>query len=245
MNSWQLWIGLALIIVSVVIYYIQILIFQNPHDTFFYLLQDFAFVPMQILFITLLVNEVLSWREKKALLKKMNMLIGVFFSEVGTELAKICSQFDCQSAELKNILLVNSSWKELHYHEAANNIKQRQFHMDAHKGDLGNLQQYLLDKRPFMTALLANPNLLEHETFTELMWAVMHLTEELSHRSDISQLPKADYAHMEGDIERVYALLVQEWLAYMNHLQTDYPYLFSLAIRNNPFDENASIIFDI
>jgi hypothetical protein len=35
-------------------------------------------------------------------------------------------------------------------------------------------------------------------------------------------------------------LLVREWLSHMEHLKVDYPYLFSLAVRTNPFDPNAS-----
>jgi hypothetical protein len=27
----------------------------------------------------------------------------------------------------------------------------------------------------------------------------------------------------------------------MKHLKADYPYLFSLAVRTNPFDANASV----
>jgi len=27
----------------------------------------------------------------------------------------------------------------------------------------------------------------------------------------------------------------------MKHLKTNYPYLFSLAVRTNPFDTNASV----
>jgi hypothetical protein len=30
------------------------------------------------------------------------------------------------------------------------------------------------------------------------------------------------------------------WLDYMRHLKADYPYLFSLAIRTNPFRLDAS-----
>jgi hypothetical protein len=40
----------------------------------------------------------------------------------------------------------------------------------------------------------------------------------------------------------VYGLLVIEWLKYMQHLKQQYPYLFSLAMRTNPFDANASAI---
>jgi hypothetical protein len=30
------------------------------------------------------------------------------------------------------------------------------------------------------------------------------------------------------------------WLEYMEHLKDNYPYLFSLAMRVNPFDKTAS-----
>ena len=92
-----------------------------------------------------------------------------------------------------------------------------------------------------MLNLLENPNLLEHESFTNLLWAVFHLTDELVHRSDLKKLPDSDYQHLAGDIKRAYHQLLIQWLDYMKHLKHDYPYLFSLAMRTNPFDANASI----
>jgi len=35
-------------------------------------------------------------------------------------------------------------------------------------------------------------------------------------------------------------LLVREWLAHVEHLQREYPYLFSLAVRTNPFAPRAA-----
>jgi len=43
-------------------------------------------------------------------------------------------------------------------------------------------------------------------------------------------------------MKRAHVLLIVEWLAYMKHLKINYPYLFSLAVRMNPFDPNASPI---
>jgi len=43
-----------------------------------------------------------------------------------------------------------------------------------------------------------------------------------------------------GDVRRAYGLLASEWLSYMKHLRDNYPYLFSLAMRTNPFDPQAS-----
>ena len=102
------------------------------------------------------------------------------------------------------------------------------------------LQNFLVDKRGFLLRLLENPNLLEHEHFTDLLWAVFHLAEELSHRTDVKELPDTDYQHLAGDIARAYKLLIRQWLEHMEHLKNDYPYLFSLAIRTNPFNPDAS-----
>ena len=98
-----------------------------------------------------------------------------------------------------------------------------------------------MSKKRFLLALLENPNLLEHETFTELLRAVFHLTEELEKRKDIKQLPKADYDHLKLDTERAYNILIYQWVEYMEHLMNNYPYLFSLAMRTNPFDPNATV----
>ncbi len=92
-----------------------------------------------------------------------------------------------------------------------------------------------------MLILLENPNLLEHDDFTDLLWAVFHLTEELLKRDNLENLTAADYEHLSLDIERAYSRLVKEWLHYMQHLLENYPYLFSLAIRTNPFDKDASV----
>jgi hypothetical protein len=71
---------------------------------------------------------------------------------------------------------------------------------------------------------------------------VFHLAEELSARNQTHNLPDSDYEHLSNDIKRAYGVLVSQWLAYMRHLNRDYPYLFSLALRTNPFDKDASVV---
>jgi hypothetical protein len=90
--------------------------------------------------------------------------------------------------------------------------------------------------------LWGNPNLLEHEAFTETLRAVLHLREELLSREELSGLPDSDMAHIAGDIRRAYVLITQQWLEYMKHLKDSCPYLFSHAMRTNPFDKEASPI---
>ena len=97
-----------------------------------------------------------------------------------------------------------------------------------------------VEKREIMLRMLENPTLLEHETFTELLRAVFHLSEELEAREDFSGLPASDLAHLTNDVKRAYAMLASEWLDYAKYLKDSYPYLFSLAMRLNPFDLQSS-----
>ena len=92
-----------------------------------------------------------------------------------------------------------------------------------------------------MLNLLENPNLVEYESFTNLLLAILHLTDELANRHYLKKLPESDYNHLSEDVKRVYNQLILQWLDYMRHLKRDYPYLFSLALRINPFDETALV----
>jgi len=93
-----------------------------------------------------------------------------------------------------------------------------------------------------LSVLLQNPDLDEYSRFSDLLQALLHLWQELVHRKELQGLPETDCAHLSGDLGRAYRLLVSEWAVYMGHLRVHYPYLYSLALRTNPFDERASVI---
>lgn len=98
------------------------------------------------------------------------------------------------------------------------------------------------ERREFLLTLLGNPVLLEHDRFSDLLWAVTHLDEELEARESLDNLPKSDLAHIMTDIQRMYDHLASEWLDYVQHLKLKYPYLFSLVLRTHPFQANPSPI---
>jgi hypothetical protein len=203
--------------------------------------QDLAFVPVQVLLVTLMLNQLFKRREQLALQKKLNMVIGAFFSEVGCNLLKSFSQFDTKDGELHGALKMTTGWTGRDFKGALDRVRAHEFVIDSRKGDLHALRGFLSDRKIFLLGLLGNPNLLEHESFTELLWAVFHLTEELSRRQDLGALPSPDQAHISGDIKRAYTLLLSEWLAYNRHLKDDYPYMYSFVVRTNPFNPDAEV----
>lgn len=233
--------GLLLVVLSVVFYVLHFIFFRDAHHIFIYLVGDIAFVFIEVLLVTLIIHQVLSEREKRALLKKLNMVIGAFFSEAGMSLLKYFWSFDAEAESFGRRLIVDNEWSPEHFDKMEEILQNRDFKIDIHKGNLEEMRSFIIGKRAFLLRLLENPNLLEHDEFTELLWAVFHLAEELSHRESVNGLPDTDYDHLAGDIKRAYGLLVREWLSYMEHLKSNYPYLFSLAIRTNPFNPQASV----
>jgi hypothetical protein len=238
--SWQVILGLSLILLSVFFYLIHYAIFRDPHHIFIYLIGDVAFVFTEVLLVTLIIHQLLTTREKRARLEKLNMVIGAFFSEVGTRLITYFSDFDPKLDKIREELIVTAGWSEEDFSSVSKRLKNYDYEVEIQKVELEYLGSFLMEKRNFLLRLLENPNLLEHESFTELLRAVFHLTEELQSRESISQLPDTDYGHLSGDIKRAYVLLVHQWIDYMKHLKDNYPYLFSLAMRTNPFDQSAS-----
>jgi len=246
--SWNIKIAGLLIFASLILYIAQTLIFKEPKTELFYLGINLVFLPIEALIVVIIIQTGINEREKKVMLEKLNMVIGAFFSEVGTDLLSEISKFDSKSTKTSKILIINSRWENEDFEHAKKNINGLMHNLlitpdNTDAADfLYRSKLFLQEKRMFMIALLENPNLLEHESFTDLLRAVFHLTEELDKRESTYDLPASDYKHLKYDVQRVYDLLIFEWLNYMEYLKNNYPYLFSLAMRTNPFDPNKNVV---
>jgi hypothetical protein len=184
----------------------------------------------------------LNRREKQHRREKLHIVTGIFFSELGTELLDIFSNFDANLDHIRKDLIITSEWTDRDFKGLSRRLKVYDYGVDIHKVDLEALRKFLLEKRGFLLGLLENPSMMENQSFTGLLWALFHFCDELAHRGEMAQLPSTDLAHLSGDLKRVYNLLVDQWVDYIAHLKGNYPYLFSLAMRTNPFDRDASPI---
>lgn len=239
--GWKVALGVSLVVLSAALYLLHYAFFRDAHHILIYLLGDVAFLPIEVLLVTLVVHQILTEREKRILLKKLNMVIGAFFSEVGTRLLREFVAIDRAGAP-KCEMLGAGTWRDRDIKKLVTYFGACEYAAIPTAADLARLRETLSRERGFLLALLENPNLLEHESFTNMLWAVFHLAEELEARGDFSGLPAPDLKHIEGDIKRAYTALAVEWLHYMEHLRGNYPYLFSLAVRTNPFDRSASVV---
>ena len=172
-------------------------------------------------------------------MRKVNMVLGVFFSEIGNHLLSLFSRHDTAIDTIRDSLRVKPGWTHENFSAARKQAAATKMGVDPVDMNLPDLNVFLKSKRDFLVALLENPVLIEHEGFSECLLAVFHLHDELSCRKDLLSLPHTDTQHLTVDINRAYVQLVDQWLVFLEHLQSQYPYIFPLAVRNNPFDPEA------
>lgn len=239
-SRWHIKTGLILVLLSLVLSLFHQWMFQEPRTFLFYALLNMAVLPVEILVVSLLINEWITQRERQLLLEKLNMIIGIFFSDVGMELIRRLTAYDQGVAVVREKLSRMKDWAEEDFRNADREIRTHAGQFVSPLESLDELRDFLVEKRPFFLHLLANPTLLDHDSFTQLLWSVLHLTEELASRKNLGQLSARDSRHLAVDIQRAYKMLVTEWLSYMKHLQRAYPYLFSFASRVNPFQLDAT-----
>ena len=223
---------------SVIIYFIQYTIFQDASSTFFYFLQDIAFLPFQALIVSLVINRFLNVTEKRRQVKKNNVVISTFFVETGVEIMMILSKFDknhrkeCEMLKLSKLL--DNKGKS-----ARKIVTGFEYRFQVEPENLGELATIMEEKKGFLLTLLENPNLHEHEAFTDMLWAVFHIADELKTRENLKKMSADDADHIANDLLRAYKALVIEWIGYINYLQQEYPFLYQIAIRKNPFNTES------
>ncbi len=239
--TWQVVLGVALVAASAVLYLLHFFIFRDAHHIFIYMLGDIAFLPVEVLLVSLVIHRVFASHERRSRLAKMNMVVGAFFAEVGTALLAKFAALDRRVDAVRPNLVVGKDWTARDFAAARCRLADYNFAVEVDAGSLADLGDLLGRERSFILGLLENPTLLEHDAVTEALWAVTHLAEELAWRPSFRDLPPADYAHLAGDVQRAYGRVVAIWLLYVEHLHKSYPYLYSLVVRTNPFNPAAEV----
>ena len=240
--SFVVYLAIVFVALSAILYFVHYLIFRDIHHIFIYLVGDLAFLPLEVLLVVVIIERLLARRETQAKLEKLNMVVGAFFSELGNSLLQALLQHFDNRLEICSHLDITESWTKKDFQKAIAFADHLKVEVDCRNIDLGELKAFLAQKREFLLTLLENPSLLEHDRFTDLLWAVTHLDEELEARSSLIGLPDKDLEHIAGDIRRLYDHLASEWLNYVQHLKSKYPFLFSLVLRTHPFQEHQSPI---
>ena len=243
-KKWKIKFSIIMVIAIIVIYGSNILVLKDPEHVISYIWTHLGFIPVDILVVAFLLDEIISKKEKEAMMEKLDMIMSTFFSELGNDLIKQLNAVNPYQADTSYLETIKT-WDDKDYENKLNEIKNINIPFKADVAPenreeyLTNIRNLLINKRDFIVGLLNNTNLLEKEEFSQLLNSILHLDEELEHRPDLSNISDVDFNHLNGDMQRIYNKLVHEWIYYLKYLNKHYPYMIALIIRTNPFDENA------
>lgn len=232
----QALIALGLIFISFVVYVIHYAVFKDLHHLLVFLVEDIAFIPIEVLIVSLILEKILEKRELNHKMEKMNMIIGVFFSEIGNEILRLIAESDGNTDQIKDQYMASENWYAGGQKVQIASTYAYAHNIDMQKLDLQRLKNILSGKNDFLITLMENPVLMEHDNFTDMIMGLFHIKEEFSYRKEIAEMNEKDIKHLKGDVERVYKPIVIEWIRYMNHMKEEYPYLFMTAMKHNPYD---------
>lgn len=234
-------LALVLILIAVALNGVHLVFFHDLRGETSYFLEALAFLPIEVLVLTLLVDRLLSERERAGRRHKMNMVVGVFFTELGRPLLTLLRDLLPPEQELLGQIAITAHSTQRQILAIAETACTVPMTIVLEPPDMAALEALLDEHQELTLRLLANPVLLEHEDFTDVLWAVVHLGEELAARQSFENLPATDLAHLEGDTQRVYRRLLRQWLQYLAHLQQYYPYLYSFAVRADPLHPGGPV----
>ncbi len=218
--------SVILIGISVCIYLIQILLFHDVRDTTFYILQDFAFMPITIAIATIVVGELVNAQERKQRLEKTRMLTSSFFTQFGSVfLLELMPRTECEQC-IKEIFLFGGRENEGTERDI---LKKASLAVEMDEAGYTAIHNILIQNRTTLLVIASNPFLLEHQCFTEMLWSIFHLLDEYRLRGAWSQLTKEDILHINHDFENTLRLMLESWIGNIHYLQETYPEFYSAA----------------
>ncbi|MCK9307071.1 MAG: hypothetical protein M0P17_06030, partial [Methanoculleus sp.] len=78
LRTWEVRLGIVLVAFAAAVYTAKYLLLGDPVNTYQYIFNALGFLPINVLLVTLILNQLLSVRAKRERLEKLNMVIGTF-----------------------------------------------------------------------------------------------------------------------------------------------------------------------
>ncbi len=195
-------------------------------------------------FVGNLTEIALNKKEREIKKQKINILVGVYLKEIGKEILRHAEAVIVNYNEIQKILMVTPEWTAKEFIQAEKAIEKMDVETRFDAVVLDLLEAHVMHRRDTISRLLENRYVLDNEHFSDVMLSSLHLLDEIGARESLHDLPEKDQEHLANDFKRVYDHLIRQWLNYLRHLQEQYPYLYSLEIRTNPFNPNAKSVIE-
>ena len=166
-----LFVSFILVFLSLTMFLIHYLIFGQLENTLYYSLMSLCFIPINILSVTLVFEKLVERRARLERVSKLNMLVGLFFSDIGFTLLKLIVAGD------DNIQSLGLDFNDLK--SCGNKLKSHDHQVVFEKINYPELKELVIEGKDILSSLISNESILEHETFANLLMSLMHLRDEI------------------------------------------------------------------
>ena len=112
--SWKAKFSILMVILIIIIYGSNYLVLGDAEHIISYIWTHLGFIPVDILIVAFLLDEIIERKEKEAMLEKLDMLMSTFFSEVGNDLISQLSHANKYKASTENLKSIKN-WNDQDY----------------------------------------------------------------------------------------------------------------------------------
>ena len=148
-TRWKLVAGIGLVTLSLALFTAHYLIFQDAHHLFIFFIGDIAFIPIEVLIVTLIIDQMLESREKQRRMEKLNLVIGTFFSTIGTPLLAQLAEADTSIDSVKPRLVIGDDWRNEMFRDVQDCLNNYTCSVVITRINMESLRVYLVSHEDF------------------------------------------------------------------------------------------------
>lgn len=223
-------IALGLILLSVGAYTAHYFFFRDLKYITNYVFLHLSFLPIHALVLGLILDELISYREKASRRRKLNLYLGIFFRQMGSEIFLTAANMAENRRELEALMSADQSWNTARFRRARMEVGHFPVKMRADAVSLIKLLDLLREHEPEIFAQTRNPLLMEFEDLYRCLLSLFHIIEEIQYRRPVPQMSAPELQHLAKDAGKSLLQLSQLWLGYMEHLKKTHPVLFGCQV---------------
>ena len=90
--SWKVKFAVVMLIIAALFFASRIVVSGDPEEVISYLWKQIGFIPINIIIVAFLIDSIMSKKEHEAILEKIDMIMGTFFTKMGNDLIYVISQ---------------------------------------------------------------------------------------------------------------------------------------------------------
>lgn len=226
---------LLLLCASALLYAIHYLIFRDLHHLAIFGLHELAFVPLEVILVTLGLDQLVEKTHREEARSKVSIIETLYFNESGGTMLRYLTSFDPDAVRLRELLQVTEDWRSSDFRQAIRQLKSYPFLLDLDRIDFFGLHYHLSQRHEYYRSMLENPALTQSEAFTEMIMKIYLLWEELDGRTNLYQLPEKDRSYLAELLHEIYRELTEYWLDNVYNHSIHNRFRLHRAVESNPF----------